>query len=162
MGQDIFDTAVILLLTFFTIRGWLNGFVGEIAAIVSLIGGFWAAHTFHKDLAPQLTFVSDPLWQNMVAYVAIFVAVIIAVAVVAKLFQRILSFAFIAWADRVFGALLGLAKGLILCTIAFLFINKFFATAEFFQHSRVRPYFATFIDEVRTHLPPDLVKRFSI
>ena len=61
-----------------------------------------------------------------------------------------------------FGALLGLAKGLILCTIAFLFINKFFATAEFFQNSRVRPYFSTFIDEVRTHLPPDLVKRFSI
>ena len=162
MGQDIFDTAIILLLTFFTIRGWLNGFVGEIAAIVSLIGGFWAAHTFHKDLAPQLTFVSDPLWQNMGAYIIIFVAVIIAVAVVAKLFQRILSFAFIAWADRVFGAMLGLAKGLILCTIAFVVINKFFATAEFFQQSRVRPYFASFIEQVRTHLPPDVVKRFSL
>lgn len=162
MGQDIFDTAIILLLAFFTIRGWLNGFVGEIAAIVSLIGGFWAAHTFHKDLAPQLTFVSDPLWQNMGAYIIIFVAVIIAVAVVAKLFQRILSFAFIAWADRVFGAMLGLAKGLILCTIAFVVINKFFATAEFFQQSRVRPYFASFIEQVRTHLPPDVVKRFSI
>ncbi|MCR5258682.1 MAG: CvpA family protein [Desulfovibrio sp.] len=162
MGQDIFDTAIILLLAFFTIRGWLNGFVGEIAAIVSLIGGFWAAHTFHKDLAPQLTFVSDPLWQNMGAYIIIFVAVIIAVAVVAKLFQRILSFAFIAWADRVFGAMLGLAKGLILCTIAFVVINKFFATAEFFQQSRVRPYFASFIEQVRTHLPPDVVKRFSL
>lgn len=162
MGQDIFDTAIILLLAFFTIRGWLNGFVGEIAAIVSLIGGFWAAHTFHKDLAPQLTFVSDPLWQNMGAYIIIFVAVIIAVAVVAKLFQRILSFAFITWADRVFGAMLGLAKGLILCTIAFVVINKFFATAEFFQQSRVRPYFASFIEQVRTHLPPDVVKRFSL
>lgn len=162
MGQDIFDTAIILLLAFFTIRGWLNGFVGEIAAIVSLIGGFWAAHTFHKDLAPQLTFVSDPLWQNMGAYIIIFVAVIIAVAMVAKLFQRILSFAFIAWADRVFGAMLGLAKGLILCTIAFVVINKFFATAEFFQQSRVRPYFASFIEQVRTLLPPDVVKRFSL
>ena len=44
MGQDIFDTATILILTFFAIRGYLNGFVGEVAAIVSLIGGFWAAH----------------------------------------------------------------------------------------------------------------------
>jgi len=147
MGQDIFDTATILILTFFAIRGYLNGFVGEVAAIVSLIGGFWAAHTFHPLLA---------------SYVIIFIAVIIAVAIIAKILQRILQFALISWADRVAGGILGLAKGIIIFSIIFILLNKFCANADFYKHSRVRPYFTAIINQIRTSLPPDIVKRFNI
>ena len=162
MGQDIFDTATILILTFFAIRGYLNGFVGEVAAIVSLIGGFWAAHTFHPLLAQHLQFIGEPLWRNMASYVIIFLAVIIAVAIIAKILQRILQFALISWADRVAGGILGLAKGIIIFSIIFILLNKFCANADFYKHSRVRPYFTAIINQIRTSLPPDIVKRFNI
>ena len=161
MGQDIFDTATILILTFFAIRGYLNGFVGEVAAIVSLIGGFWAAHTFHPLLSPHLQFIGEPLWRNMASYVIIFIAVIIAVAIIAKILQRILQFALISWADRVAGGILGLAKGIIIFSIIFILLNKFCANADFYKHSRVRPYFNAIINQIRTSLPPDIVKRFE-
>lgn len=162
MGQDIFDTSIVLILTFFSIRGYLNGFVGEVAAIVSLVGGFWVAHTFHPELAKHLSFVTEPVWRNMAAYVLLFIGVVIAVAILARILQRILSFAFVSWADHLGGGILGFAKGLILCSIAFIALNKFCANADFYKSSRVRPYFNAFIAQVRTALPPDIVKKFSI
>ena len=67
MGQDIFDLIVVLTLAFFAGRGYLNGFVGEVAGIVSLLGGFWAAHTYHYLLSPHLTLISDPGWRTIAA-----------------------------------------------------------------------------------------------
>ena len=162
VGQDIFDVVIILVLTFFAIRGYLVGFVGEVAAIVSLVGGFWVAHTFHTLLAEKITFVSEPLWRNMAAYVILFVAVVIAVAIMARVLQRILSFAFVSWADKLAGGVMGLAKGLIVCSIAFVVLGQFCANADFYKNSRVRPYFSTFIDTVRSSLPQDVVQKFHI
>ena len=98
----------------------------------------------------------------MASYVIIFIAVIIAVAIIAKILQRILQFALISWADRVAGGILGLAKGIIIFSIIFILLNKFCANADFYKHSRVRPYFTAIINQIRTSLPPDIVKRFNI
>ena len=65
MGQDLFDLVVVLTLVLFTVRGFINGFVGEVAGLVSLLGGFWAAHNYHTRLVPHLTLVSRsgaPSW----------------------------------------------------------------------------------------------------
>ncbi len=162
MGQDIFDLVFILILCFFTIRGWFNGLVGEMAAIVSLVGGFWTAHTFHPLLADRLTFIAEPMWRTMASYVVLFVAVVIAVAIAARLVQRLLRFAFATWLDRLGGGLFGLAKGIVLCSIIFIIMGKFFSTTEFYQNSRVRPYMTAITEQIRTALPPDLVSRFKL
>ena len=118
MGQDIFDLIIVLALVFFAGRGFVRGFVGEVAGVVSLVGGFWAAHAYHSLLSPRLTAIADPAWRTIAAYVLIFLAVILVVAVLARLLQKILSFSFVSWADRLAGGLLGLAKGVLLCALA--------------------------------------------
>ena len=92
----------------------------------------------------------------------IFLAVILVVAVLARLLQKILSFSFVSWADRLAGGLLGLAKGVLLCALALLVLQKFFHDAPFMQNSRVLPYFNALMEQVRTWLPPDLVSRLGI
>ena len=82
MGQDIFDVIIILTLVAFSIRGFLKGFVAEVAGIVSLLGGFWVAHHFHPLLSPRLTFISEPAWRTIAAYVLLFIAVMIVVGIV--------------------------------------------------------------------------------
>ena len=162
MGQDIFDLVIVLLLTLFTARGFLHGFVGEIAGIVSLLGGFWAAHQYHAALASRLTFVADPGWRVIAAYVCIFLVVIVGVALVARLLQKVLSFSFVSWADKMAGGLLGLAKGVLLCSLALLVLQKFFADAPFMQNSRTLPYFNALMAQVHGWLPPDLTSRLGI
>ena len=157
MGQDIFDLIIVLALVFFAGRGFAHGFVGEVAGVVSLVGGFWAAHAYHPLLSPRLTSIADPAWRTIAAYVLIFLAVILAVAVLARL-----SFSFVSWADRLAGGLLGLAKGVLLCALALLVLQKFFHDAPFMRHSRALPYFNALMEQVRTWLPPDLVSRLGI
>ena len=157
MGQDIFDLIIVLALVFFAGRGFVHGFVGEVAGVVSLVGGFWAAHAYHSLLSPRFTAIADPAWRTIAAYVLIFLAVILV-----RLLQKILSFSFVSWADRLAGGLLGLAKGVLLCALALLVLQKFFHDAPFMQHSRVLPYFNALMEQVRTWLPPDLVSRLGI
>lgn len=162
MGQDIFDLTFVLIIFFFTIRGYFNGLVGEVAAIISLVGGFWAAYTFHPLLAPKLTFITEPAWRVIAAYIVLFVAVVIAVALAARLLQKILSLAFASWIDSLGGALFGLAKGILLCSLVFILMGKFFYNFDFYKNSRVRPYMTVFTDKFRAALPADIKKKFSL
>ena len=162
MGQDIFDLIVVLTLVFFAGRGYLHGFVGEVAGIVSLLGGFWTAHNYHDRLSPHLTLITDPGWRTVAAYVLVFFGVLVSVALIARLLQKILSFSFVTWADRMAGAMLGLAKGALLWSLGMLLLQKFFSQAAFMQHSRVLPYFNALTAQVRGWLPPDLVSRLGL
>ena len=138
MGQDIFDVLIILTLVAFSIRGFLKGFVAEVAGIVSFVGGFWVAH------------------------VLLFIAVMIVVGIVARILQKILTFSFAGWVDRLTGGALGLTKGLILCSLVLLVLQKLFGNAPFLQNSRALPYFNSLIETIRQGIPPDLLSRLGL
>lgn len=162
MGQDIFDVVVVLVLVFFTLRGFWNGFVGEVADLVSLVGGLWAAHRFYPLLADHLTFISEPAFRQLAAFVLIFIATIVLVAIVARILQKILSFTFVAWVDKLAGGILGLAKGVLLCAIVLLIMRKMLGDMLFLQNSRAVPYFTSLIEQIRAWLPPEVISFFNI
>lgn len=161
MGQDIFDLIVILVLVFFTGRGMYNGFIGEAAGIVALVGGFWAANTFLPTVAPKLTFVADPTWRPLAAYALIFIGVMLLVAIVAQILRKILQLSFTIWIDRIAGLALGLCKGLLVCSVILLIVQKFFYDADFVKHSRTLPYLQHIMQQIRDWLPDDLTSRLG-
>ncbi|MDR2744503.1 MAG: CvpA family protein [Desulfovibrio sp.] len=156
MGQDIFDLIVILMLVFFAGRGFLQGFVSEVAGLVSILGGFWAAQAWHTSLAGRLGFISGQSWRIIAAYVLIFLAVILAVALLARVLQKILVFSFVSWVDKTAGALVGFAKGMLLCALVLIILQKFFPDEPFMKQSRTMPYLSALADQVRSWLPPEL------
>ena len=79
-----------------------------------------------------------------------------------KLLQKLLAFSFVGWIDKLTGGLLGLAKGVLLCAVVLLLLQKLFGDAEFLRHSRALPYFNSLISQVRGWLPPDLISRFGL
>ena len=88
--------------------------------------------------------------------------VLIAVGLLARLLQKLLAFSFVGWIDKLTGGLLGLAKGVLLCAVVLLLLQKLFGDAEFLRHSRALPYFNSLISQVRGWLPPDLISRFGL
>lgn len=159
MGQDIFDLIIVVTLVFFTLRGARNGFVGEIAGIAALVGGFWAARAWNAQIAPYLDFVSDPSLRVICACVLIFIVVMLAIGLLARLLKKVIAFSFVAWIDRLAGALLGLAKGILIWALLFIIIEKIVGDAQFMRDSRALPYFNAIIDHIRQWLPPDLASR---
>jgi membrane protein required for colicin V production len=162
MGQDIFDLIIVLVLVFFSGRGFLQGFVGEVAGLVSLLGGFWAAQAWHPLLAGRLGFINEPSWRVIVSYVLIFLAVILAVGLLARVLQKILVFSFVSWVDKAAGTLVGFAKGMLLCAFVLIVLQKFFPDEPFMKQSRTLPYLSALTGQVRNWLPLELRVRAGL
>lgn len=162
MSQDIFDLVIILTLVFFTFRGIRNGLIGEVAGIFSLVGGFWAARAWNAQLAPHLGFIADVSLRNIVACILIFIAVMLAIGLLARILKKVVAFSFVAWADKIGGAILGLAKGVLIWALLLIFIGKIFHDSQFIQDSRLMPYFQIVIDQIREWIPSDLAARTGI
>lgn len=162
MGQDIFDLVIVVTLVIFTLRGVSNGFVVEVAGILSLVGGFWAARAFNASLAPNLTFIQDPSLRYITACALLFIGAMLAISLVARILKKIIAFSFVAWADHLAGALLGLVKGIVLWALIIIILDKIFKDAPFMKDSRAIPYFGTIIDWIGQWLPPEIASRVSI
>ncbi|MBD5553280.1 MAG: CvpA family protein [Desulfovibrio sp.] len=156
MGPDILDLVIVVSLVLFTIRGATNGFVGEIAGIGSLVCGFWAARAWGAPCAQWFGFIADPSLRSIVAYTVVFIAVMLAIGLIARLLRKLLALSFAGWIDRFAGALLGLAKGLLVWALIFIVLEKLFQDAPFLRDSRALPYFTAIIDQMRQWLPPEL------
>ncbi len=159
MGQDIFDLVIVVTLVLFTLNGVRNGFIGEVAGICSLIGGFWAARAWNAQVAPFLDFISDPSLRSIAACALIFVVVALAIGLLARGLRKLVSLSFVAWADRLAGAVLGLAKGVLIWALIFIVLEKLFRDAPFLRDSRALPYFTAIIDQIKQWLPPELASR---
>lgn len=162
MGQDIFDVLVVLTLAFFTWRGLANGLVGEAAGIVSLVGGFFGARAWNGYLSPHLQFIADPAWRAIAAYVIIFIAIMLAIGLLARILKKIIAFSFISWADKLCGAVLGFAKGVLIWALIFILLIKMFGNAEFLQDSRALPYFKSFVEYISQWLPPEIAAHLRL
>lgn len=160
-GQDIFDLIIVVSLVIFTWRGIRSGFVGEAAGIVSLLGGFWAAREWNSQVAPYLDFISDPSLRIIAACALIFIVVMLAIGILARILKKLISFSFVAWADRLAGAALGLAKGLLVWALIIIVLEAIFQNAPFMAESRALPYFKVIIDQIKQWLPPDLANHIQ-
>ena len=156
MGQDIFDLVIIVSLVFFTLRGVRAGLVGEVAGLASLVGGFWAARTFHGLVSPHLTFIAASGWRTPVAYAVVFAGVMFGVGLVARLLKKLVAFSFATWADRLAGGVFGLAKGVLIWALLLIVAEKLFLNDAFLRDSRVMPYFQALVRQLRAWLPPDM------
>lgn len=156
MGHDIFDLIIVATLVLFTLRGAANGFIGEVAGIFSLLGGFWAAQAWQASLAPMLTFIADPAMRSVCACVILFIAAMLVIGVAARLLKKLAAFSFVAWLDRLAGAILGLIKGVLIWALVIIVAQKLWQNAEFMRDSRCVPYFDAIIDYLKQWLPPSL------
>lgn len=158
MGADIFDLIILLSLIFFIISGFIRGLIGEIAGLCAAIFGFWGAAVWNERLAARLAFISNPDWRLICASVIIFFGIMLLVGMAARILEKIATFSFIGWLNRLGGGLFGLLKGIIIWLFALLLLQAFFQNAEFMRESRALPYFKSMVPYIQQILPPDLAR----
>ena len=156
MGSDLFDLIVILLLVFFSLAGARNGFIAEVAGILSLVVGFVAANACHGYVAHYFTFIVNPTLRSILTYLLIFICAMLLVSAVARLLQKVLALSFAQWVDKMAGFLFGLLKGLCICSMLILVAQAVFAQAPFLQNAHTVPYLRAFIEQMRAWMPDDL------
>ncbi|MDV2989749.1 MAG: CvpA family protein [Dehalogenimonas sp.] len=121
------DIVILVILALLVFRGLTQGLIKSLAGLLGLIVGVVLAGRFHESLAGSLfSFISNPDWANIVAYVAIILAVWIIFAVIAGILTRLASIVFLGWVNRLGGAVFALLMGVFIIGAALAAWAKFF------------------------------------
>ena len=116
------DVLLVLPLIFGLIRGLMRGLISEIIAIVVVIlgvlGARFGAPAFSGWLLSQFAWPQGVC--DVVAYILLFLAIAIVLAIVAKLLNKFMKAIHLGWANRLAGGLFGTAKyALIVLVVVF-------------------------------------------
>ena len=118
--MNFIDILVLIPLCWYGFRGFKNGLIYEIASIAAIVLGVWFAYHFSDWLAVMLTDV--PL-AKPVAFILIFVSVLLLVHLAGKLVTKIVKLAIPGIIDHIFGLLFGVAKVVVVFSALFYAIQ---------------------------------------
>lgn len=141
--------------------GFWRGLVSEIVALGAWILAFFMAKAFVPVLQPFMTgWIHDPMLQGAVAFLIIFVAVLIGVAILRWLLSELVRAAGLGLADRFLGACFGVVRGgLIVFVVALLVGIGGFARESWWREARLSSPLEAAVTASQPWLPEPLVKR---
>jgi len=141
-GMNLFDIAIIVILGYCVIRGIFRGFIKEAAAIVAILAGFSAAYMYHGKVAPSLSqWIANPDYQLLAAFALVFFGVFFFITLVGVLIRVLARAAALGVVDRMFGAVFGGVKAVLLVTLIYIVLATFTPVGgmTFIKESKLAP-----------------------
>ena len=120
MNFSALDIAFTILIVLLSLRCFFRGFITELMSMASLVLGLLAAFLFHK---PASAFVmkkwlpDSAILADIIAIAALFVIVFVAIKILERIMQDIISAVDLGDIDRFIGFLFGFAEGVLLVTL---------------------------------------------
>ena len=124
--MNYLDIIIAIILLLFGFKGFRKGLIIEVVTLVAFVVGIWGAMHFSDFTADHLKDVMeiDPKFLNTVAFVLTFVLLVILVNLIGHLLTKAVKAMNLGFFNRLGGAIIGLAKGLLLCSAFVLVINN--------------------------------------
>lgn len=113
MYLDIF---ICVIIVFALVRGWLNGFVKEIASTVGFLLGLFVAINCYEQFGEYLKVNGSDLNQftSIIAFFILWIVVPIVFGLIANLITKALDITALGTVNRLLGGLVSVAKFLVL------------------------------------------------
>ncbi|MDO5571266.1 MAG: CvpA family protein [Bacteroidales bacterium] len=115
------DIVILLTVGVGMVAGLKEGIIKEAAGIASLVLGLLAARIFGAELHPFVVqfFNTDDKWTLLVSYFLIFLAVVIAIRLIAHIITKMLELVALGFINKILGAILGGVKYIIFFSLIF-------------------------------------------
>lgn len=154
------DYIIIAVLGLSVMVGLWRGLVSEVLALVIWVAAFWAAWVFGPVLAVHLQdLVGQPSLRIIGAYVVCFVLVLVVGALLRVVVRKLVDGVGLAGPDRVLGGVFGLARGVLLVTLAVFLVGfTAFTRDAWWQQSILLPHFRQAAVWMEHHTPKDVGK----
>lgn len=124
--MNLFDIIVVIILGYCIIRGIFRGLVKEVASIIGVLGGFYAAYTYYPLVAKPLSkWIVDTGYLNILSFLIIFCGIFLVISILGVIINYILKIAFLGWFDRFCGALFGTVKGILIVSVLLIALTSF-------------------------------------
>lgn len=119
MNFNHWDIILAIPLLYAAWKGFMNGFIIEVASIVALVAGIYLAANGSEWSADKLQqwFDLEGTWLGYLAFFLTFVAVVIGVYALAKVVEKAVNLAALKLVNKLFGSLFGTVKMILILSI---------------------------------------------
>jgi membrane protein required for colicin V production len=154
-----YDILMLIVLAGTTLFGFWKGMAWQIASLASLVVSYYAALRFSERLAPHIPYFGDQAPLNrFIAMLAIYAVTSFVIWMLFRMVSKIIDRVKLEGFDRQLGAILGFAKGALLC-IAITFFAVTLLTEEQGQaimSSQSGRYIVALLRNAHAVVPPEL------
>ncbi|HJV27621.1 MAG TPA: CvpA family protein [Aromatoleum sp.] len=159
--MTVFDYVFLAILALSAAVGMWRGLVSEVISMLAWVVAALAAWRFSAQAAGLLTgFIAEPAWRQIAAFALIFVTVLLFAAFVRFLLRELLKAVGLGAADRLFGALFGVARGIaVACAVVLLGGLVGIAREPWWANAMFAPPLETAVVAAKPWLPEAVVTR---
>jgi membrane protein required for colicin V production len=125
--MNYIDIILGLLLIVAAIRGFIKGFIYEVASLVALVLGVWGGIHFSYSLADFLkhTFSWNSQYLDLISFFIILVVIIVLVHMAGIALSKIVEAISLGFLDHTAGLLFGIVKAAFILSILLVLIDQF-------------------------------------
>jgi membrane protein required for colicin V production len=124
--MNYLDVVLGILLILSAINGFTKGFVEELAGLVALVLGIWAAIHFSDVVGQFLTDKFHWTFQHLsiIAFIITFLIVVILVQLIGSFFSKLVKAVNLGFLNRLAGLAFGMVKGALILSILLVVFDK--------------------------------------
>jgi membrane protein required for colicin V production len=155
-----FDYAVISVVVLSVLLAVFRGVVREIAALAGWAAALILSGLFAQELAQWLPASLSHLLRAVIAYLIIFLSVLLLSGAIGMLLAKLFHAAGLGFTDRAVGALFGLVRGVVIVFVAVMLAGLTSMPKEpFWREAALSGPIETAVLAARSALPRDLAQR---
>ena len=117
------DIALLAIFGVSVLIGLWRGFVFEIVSLLGWLVAYVIANSAGPFLAELIPFGSDPQVRLWIAYIAVFVVILLTCTLLARMLRALISATPLSFLDHLFGGLFGAVRGALILVVAATLIS---------------------------------------
>jgi len=149
------DIVIVVVVGVTAFIGLRKGIIKMALTLAGLIVGIIVAGRYYTSFSQYLSFISSPTWAQVVAFIIIFVGIMITAALLARLLEKAASAMMLGWANRLVGAILGFIVGAMLCGAVLAVWVKYIGRPGVVNQSVIAPLLLSVFPRVLALLPAE-------
>jgi membrane protein required for colicin V production len=140
------DIIIAIILLLFGVKGFRKGLIIEVVTLLAFAVGIYGAMHFSDFTAEHLKEFMEinPKYLNTTAFVLTFILLVILVNIIGRMVTKLIQAMNLGFFNKLGGALFGMAKGVLLCSIMVMVLNNFqligIVKPEVREQSKLYPY----------------------
>jgi len=140
------DIIIAIILLLFGVKGFRKGLIIEVVTLLAFAVGIYGAMHFSDFTAEHLKEFMEinPKYLNTTAFVLTFILLVILVNIIGRMVTKLIQAMNLGFFNKLGGAVFGMAKGVLLCSIMVMVLNNFqllgVVKPEVREQSKLYPY----------------------
>ena len=161
MVNNWLDILFLVIIAVSLIIGLIKGLARMIIGVASVVAGFVIAGLYYRPVSALFNrLLAAEIWRHLIAFVLIFIAVLIVGGLISFLLSKIIKGP-LRFADRVLGGILGVIAGVLICGVLVIAQLSFPVDKQVLRSSALAPHCYWLTKGMIQIIPRELKEKFK-